>query len=167
MSRRHPCCAAEIPRPTSLIPDSTQLHASALHCSLLTTTTTTTAEPIATNMQLTVAHESSAALTADRAIRSLLTTRYPLLSRHSSAAFALADQMVEELARTVPVQLGPLQFRQPPRLDTKPHRPITSLATRPTRVSMPSCSSATASWSALTCFSTTASPRSVDRWTRA
>lgn len=54
-----------------------QLHASALHRSLLTTTTTTT-KPIATNMQLTVAPESSAALRADGTIRCLLDMRYPL-----------------------------------------------------------------------------------------
>jgi hypothetical protein len=55
-------------------------------------------------MQLTVAPESSAALAADRTIRCLLTTRYPLPSRQSSAAFALADQLVEELVRAVPAQ---------------------------------------------------------------
>jgi len=58
-------------------------------------------------MQLTVAPESSAALTADGTIRCLLSTRYPLLSRQSSAAFARADQLVEELTRAVPAQLGP------------------------------------------------------------
>ena len=58
-------------------------------------------------MQLTVAPESSAALTADGTIRCLLSTRYPLLSRQSSAALALADQLVEELTRAVPAQLGP------------------------------------------------------------
>jgi hypothetical protein len=72
-----------------------------------TTTTTTTTQQIATNMQLTIAPESSASLAADKTTRCLLTTRYPLLSRQSSAAFALADQLVEELTRAVPAQLGP------------------------------------------------------------
>lgn len=58
-------------------------------------------------MQPTVGPESLVALTADKTIRCLLDTRYPLPSRHSSAALALADQLVKELARAVPAQLGP------------------------------------------------------------
>ncbi|KAK3299490.1 uncharacterized protein B0H64DRAFT_388632 [Chaetomium fimeti] len=58
-------------------------------------------------MQLTVAPESSAALTADGTIRCLLSMRYPLPSRHSSDAIAFARQSTEELARAIPAQLGP------------------------------------------------------------
>lgn len=65
------------------------------------------AEQMATKMQLTIGPESFAALTADGTIRCLLNTRYPLPSRQSSAAYALADQLVEELARAVTAQLGP------------------------------------------------------------
>jgi len=73
---------------------------------LLTTATTTT------NMQLTVAPGSAAALTSDGAIRCLLDTRYPLPDRQSSAAFAHARQLAEELALAIPAQLGP--FSVPP-----------------------------------------------------
>jgi hypothetical protein len=58
-------------------------------------------------MKLTVAPESSAALTADGTIRCLLDMRYPLPSRQSSAAIAFACQWAEELARAIPTQLGP------------------------------------------------------------
>lgn len=65
-------------------------------------TTATTA-----NMQLTVAPESAAALTSDGTIRCLLDARYPLPDRQSSAAFAHARQLAEELALAIPEQLGP------------------------------------------------------------
>jgi hypothetical protein len=58
-------------------------------------------------MKLTVAPESSAALTADGTIRCLLDMRYPLPSRQSSAAIAFARQFADELARAVPAHLGP------------------------------------------------------------
>ncbi len=61
---------------------------------------------ITTNMQLTVAPESSVALTTDGTIRCLLDMRYPLPSRQSSAAIAFATQWVEELSRAIPTQLG-------------------------------------------------------------
>jgi hypothetical protein len=77
-----------------------------LPLTVTTTTTTTTTELVATNMQLTVAPESSAALTADGTIRCLLDMRYPLPSRQSSAAIAFASQWAEELARAAPTQLG-------------------------------------------------------------
>ena len=77
------------------------------HRSLLTATTiTTTTKPITTNMQLTVAPESSAALTTDGTIRCLLDMRYPLPSRQSLAAIAFASQWFEELSRAIPTQLG-------------------------------------------------------------
>jgi len=76
------------------------------HRSQLTTTTITT-KPITTNMQLTVAPESSAALMADGTIRCLLDMWYPLPSRQSSAAIAFACQWAEELSRAIPTQLGP------------------------------------------------------------
>ncbi|KAK4248945.1 hypothetical protein C7999DRAFT_30635 [Corynascus novoguineensis] len=58
-------------------------------------------------MKVTVAPESSAALTTDGTIRCLLDMRYPLTSRQSSAAIAFACELAEELARAVPAELGP------------------------------------------------------------
>ncbi|KAK4100767.1 hypothetical protein N658DRAFT_559285 [Parathielavia hyrcaniae] len=58
-------------------------------------------------MRLTIARESSAALTADGTIRCLLDMRYPLPARQSSAAIAFARQFAEELARALLAQLGP------------------------------------------------------------
>ena len=56
-------------------------------------------------MQLTVAPESSAALTTDGTIRCLLDMRYPLPSRESSAAIAFASQWAKELSRAIPTEL--------------------------------------------------------------
>jgi hypothetical protein len=69
-------------------------------------------------MKLTVAPESSAALTADGTIRCLLDMRYPLPSRHSSAAIAFAHHFAEELALAIPAHLGPHPAVSPPISDT-------------------------------------------------
>ncbi|KAL2140834.1 hypothetical protein VTI28DRAFT_3198 [Corynascus sepedonium] len=57
-------------------------------------------------MKVTVAPETSAALATDGTIRCLLSMRYPLPSRQSSAAIAFAGELAEKLTRAVPVELG-------------------------------------------------------------
>ncbi len=68
-------------------------------------------------MQLTVAPESSAALTKDGTIRCVLDMRYPLPSRQSSAAIAFASQWVEEFSRAIPAHLE-LPLGSPPATST-------------------------------------------------